>query len=147
MPLLDGGLDLRGPHQIGLIGSCGPLVRDRNIVVRASDLMFGAITAAGGSARYTQSLIVRMLQTIGGSSRHSECVDVCCKQISFHSDIDTIRPSIPVITTLAGLGVTGHKISKPSLKLSSLHEENKPASRRTTTWASHWKSCKIIKLN
>lgn len=50
LPLLDGGLNLRGPHQIGLVGSCRPFIRNRHIVVRASDLVLGTVTATQGSA-------------------------------------------------------------------------------------------------
>lgn len=45
LPLFDGCLDLRSPHEVGLIGSGRPFVRDRNIIVWASHFMLRAVTA------------------------------------------------------------------------------------------------------
>ena len=45
LPLVDGGLDLRGPHEIGLVGSGGPVVGLGNVIVGAADLVLGAVPA------------------------------------------------------------------------------------------------------
>ncbi len=45
LPLLNGCLDLGSPHEVGLIGSGRPLVRNGNIIVRASHFVLGAVTA------------------------------------------------------------------------------------------------------
>lgn len=44
LPLLDGGLDLGSPHQIGLVGRSRSLIGNRHVVIRASDLMLGTVT-------------------------------------------------------------------------------------------------------
>lgn len=45
LPLFDGRLDLRRPHQVRLIRSSRPLIRERDVVVRASYLMLGTVAA------------------------------------------------------------------------------------------------------
>lgn len=45
LPLLDGGLDLRGPHQIRLLRCCGSLIGNRYIVIRTSHLVLCAVAA------------------------------------------------------------------------------------------------------
>jgi hypothetical protein len=46
LPLGDGGFNLRRPHQIGLVGSGRTFgIGNLDVVVRASDLVLGAIAA------------------------------------------------------------------------------------------------------
>jgi len=45
LPLFDGGFNLRRPHEIGLVGSGSPVIGLRNVIVRAADLMLGAVSA------------------------------------------------------------------------------------------------------
>ena len=47
LPLVDGRLDLWGPHEVGLVGRGSPVIGLRNVVVRAADLVLGAVAARG----------------------------------------------------------------------------------------------------
>ena len=60
LPLHDGNLDLRRPHEIGLIRSGGAVwVGALNIVVRAADLVLGAVTAVSVSKRSQDGCLQR----------------------------------------------------------------------------------------
>ena len=49
LPLFDGGFNLWRPHEIGLVGSGSPVIGLRNVIVRAADLVLGAISAGNES--------------------------------------------------------------------------------------------------
>lgn len=52
LPLSDGGFNLGRPHEVGLVGSGRSLsIGNLHIVVRASDLVLGAIATTAWSAR------------------------------------------------------------------------------------------------
>lgn len=44
-PLVDGSLDFRRPHEVGLVGRASPIFRRGSVVVRAADLVLSAVTA------------------------------------------------------------------------------------------------------
>ena len=44
-PLVDGRLDFRRPHQVGLVGRASPVLGNGDIIVRAADLVLGAVAA------------------------------------------------------------------------------------------------------
>ena len=45
LPLLNGGFDFRSPHEIRPVRGGRPVLRDRDIVVRAANLVFRAVAA------------------------------------------------------------------------------------------------------
>lgn len=47
LPLMNGCLNLRRPHEVWLIRSGRPIIRHRNVVVRASDLVLGTVATLG----------------------------------------------------------------------------------------------------
>lgn len=56
LPLGDGGFDLGRPHEVGLVGSGRSLsIGNLHIVVRASDLVLGAVATTVWSAREAAS--------------------------------------------------------------------------------------------
>lgn len=78
LPLFDGRLDLRSPHEVGLVGGGGSFVGNGDIIVRALHLVLGAITATRESlVGYMPKPQVAKPRTIEGSSRHIGCVDAC----------------------------------------------------------------------
>ena len=58
-PLIDRSLDLGRPHQVGLVGRASPVLGDRDVIVRAPDLVLGAVPAA-------EETNVRSLSKLGG---------------------------------------------------------------------------------
>ena len=68
LPLANGRLDLRRPHEVGLVRRRGALgVRHLYVVVRAADLVLGAVAAAGGRAVSMASLTRQHGQRRGGT--------------------------------------------------------------------------------
>lgn len=45
-PLVDGSLDFRRPHEVGLVWRPSPVLGNGNIIVRAPDLVLGTVPAA-----------------------------------------------------------------------------------------------------
>lgn len=84
-----------------------------------------------------------MVQTIVGSSRHIGYADVCYRPVSsrFHMITAEGEAGVPVLAALARLGVTKYSESVYRTQDTQFAREDKPASGRTTTWASHCKSC------
>jgi len=98
LPLHDGNLDLRRPHEIGLIRSGGAVwVGALNIVVRAADLVLGAVTALwealvaanvstlAGFATFARLGVTPAGRTTTWASHCSELeVDVEAKDVKIH---------------------------------------------------------------
>jgi len=81
-PLVDRCLDLRGPHQIGLVRRTRP-VWGRLVIVRATDFVLGAVAAVVVSWIDSASLLKSLKWchlTTEGSSRRTWCGDACCNK-------------------------------------------------------------------
>lgn len=79
-PLIDRSLDVGRPHQVGLVGRASAALGDRDVIVRALDLVLGTIAAAARNKcqfivqtrRVSFRLFWRVdLHTTGGNSRHT----------------------------------------------------------------------------
>ena len=51
-PLVDGCLDFRRPHEVRLVGRASPVLGNGNIIVRAPDLVLGAVPASSEVSLY-----------------------------------------------------------------------------------------------
>lgn len=89
LPMFDGGLDLWGPHEIRLVGSCGPVIGHGNIIIRTADLVLGAVPARNdiSYAPKVESWSWRNLPL---------------REVFVTSDVTALA----VLASLAGLGVT-----------------------------------------
>lgn len=54
LPKVDLSLDSGSPHEVGLVGRPSPVLRHRDIIVRAANLVLGAVAAELESVRNCQ---------------------------------------------------------------------------------------------
>ena len=89
LPDVDRGLDLRSPHEIRLLGAGRPIIGHCDVVVRAADLVLGAVAALG------EDLVTANVSPLAVASL------AVCKALR-----GVPRPRyLPGVAALAGLGV------------------------------------------
>lgn len=92
LPQFDGALDLRGPHEIRLVGSGGSVVGHGNIIVRAADLVLSTV-----SARAAVSIVHPAPKQVALFKK-----TLPLREVFVTSDVTALA----VLASLAGLGVT-----------------------------------------
>jgi hypothetical protein len=127
LPLLNGCLDFRGPHQIRLVRTGRPVFWDWHVIVRAANLVLGAI------ATLREVLVTSNMSTLaeqGLAQQHMEPI---------------ARPNVPSVTSLARLGVTrknGSVLLLDRTRWSGMGQD-KPPSWRATAGTGHCKTSRI----